>query len=697
MNYRIVYASFLLITLFCITSCFTGKNMSHPLPRTKDYTVTIQSLSDVHKVYPLTVADIESRAAWVKEHAQEIIDELEAIDPQECSKEFFLTKNDALVSLLSTECGTLELMQAVHPDKQVREAAEKHSLDLQAYGLDHISSNKKLYDLTIAVYDASADACTPEEKHIFDDMLRGFKKAGFGLADDQRARVIVLKKELNDLDTQFSKNINEDNRTIVVTKEELAGVPDTFVQTLEQKDGNYVLRMDYPTQAMVMGYCSVPATRKSFYHQFTNRAYPVNMGILDTVIAKRAELAQLLGYESYAHYDIDGQTMQTPEKAWAFETGLADRALKKAEQEFCVMTQDLPEGVQLSPDGKLYPWDGAYLQNYFKKKYYTIDEQKFAEYFPMQQTIDGLMQIYQQFFNIIITKVDAGRTWYADVQLLQIADKDGTVIGYVYLDMYPRPKKYGHAAQFGCVNAVNQNGHYYPAVVTLVCNFTKPTADQPSLLKYNEVVTFFHEFGHALHSILGSTTYAMQAGTSTERDFVELPSQMLENWMEQPEILKMISSHYKSGQPLPDDLIAKRLEVLQSETGMFVARQLSFGLISLTMFDGKTPKDTSAVMKKYTTMLLPFREYCEDVHDQCAFGHLMGYGASYYGYMWALVRGTDVFEQIKKEGLLNPAAGKRYVDCILGRGGSIDGNTMIRDYLGREATYDAFYEKMGFN
>jgi Zn-dependent oligopeptidase len=338
----------------------------------------------------------------------------------------------------------------------------------------------------------------------------------------------------------------------------------------------------------------------------------------------------------------------------------------------------------------------AYIQNQVKKEKYAIDEQQFAEYFPMEKTINGLIAVYEQFFSLVITHVDPGITWHQDVQLLQISDKQNNVLGYVYLDMFPRLNKYGHAAQFGGVKALKRGNVRYPAVVTLVCNFTKPVGDTPSLLKYNEVVTFFHECGHALHSVLGATYYGMQAGTSTERDFVELPSQMLENWMEEAAILKMVSSHYKTGQPLPDDLIEKRLTLLRSETGMFVSRQLSLGMICLDMFDDAPTKDTSACMKKYSVMMSPYKEYSDTGHTQCSFGHLMGYGASYYGYMWALVRGTDVFAQIKKEGLLNPIAGKRYVDAIIGRGGSVDGNTMVKDYLGREATYDAFYEKMGF-
>lgn len=698
MNYARGLYALSLMSLVSLTSCFNVKesSMFHPLPRLQDYTVTINTLADVHNVYPTSVQAIESQSAYVMKHAQQIIDEFVELDSASCSKELLLQKLDAFCALVHTQVGVLELVQSVHPDKAVRDAAEKQSLALQAYSLEHFAANTKIYALTKAVYAQCSATCTPEEKHLFTDLLDSFKKAGLELLPEKRKQVLALKKELNDLDSEFSKNILSDTRTITATKQELAGVPERFISGLEQKDGVYTLCMDYPTADMVMGYCSVQETRKRFSEQFENRAYPANMSVLDTVIAKRAQMAELLGYASYAHYNIDGQTMQTPEKAWAFERGLVEKSLEKAMTEFAAWKQSLPAGVTLSPTGKLYPWDVAYTQNHFKKAHYAIDEQEFAEYFPMENTVKGLIAIYEQFFNLVITHVDPGTAWHKEVELLQISDMSGKVLGYVYLDMFPRPNKYNHAAQFSGISSVKRGNVWYPAVVALVCNFTKPVGDTPSLLKYSEVVTFFHEFGHAIHSVLGATEYGMQSGTNTERDFVELPSQMLENWMEEAEILKMISSHYKTGKPLSDDLIEKRLALLRSETGMFVSRQLSLGMICLDMFDGAPHKDTSACIKKYSVMMSPYKEYSDDAHMQCSFGHLMGYGASYYGYMWALVRGTDVFAQIKKEGLLNPAAGKRYVNCIIGRGGSIDGNTMVKDYLGREATYDAFYEKMGF-
>ena len=228
-----------------------------------------------------------------------------------------------------------------------------------------------------------------------------------------------------------------------------------------------------------------------------------------------------------------------------------------------------------------------------------------------------------------------------------------------------------------------------------MCNFTKPTTDKPSLLKYSEVTTFFHEFGHAIHVMLGATKYYALSGFNTEIDFVELPSQMLENWMENKEILTMISSHYQTGKSLPEVLIEKRLELLKFGQGLFVASQLTLGMVSLQLFGPTYSESLADTYKRFSELNNKFLAYDTDTHRYCSFGHLTGYGPKYYGYLWSLVLAYDVFEQIQKEGLLNPEAGKKYVNAILSHGGSKDANDMLRDYLGREPRFDAFYKKMG--
>jgi thimet oligopeptidase len=360
---------------------------------------------------------------------------------------------------------------------------------------------------------------------------------------------------------------------------------------------------------------------------------------------------------------------------------------------------DLPEGITLRADGTIDSWNYGFVTNYFKKKYYSIDEQVFAEYFPMEKTIAGLINIYEQFFSLKIEAVPATDMWHSDVRLLQVSRKsDGALLGYVFMDLFPRDKKYGHAAAFEGVFAIKrEDGTRTAASVALLCNFTKPIGDKPSLLKYGELTTFFHEFGHAIHCILGAAKYWNLSGFNTEVDFVELPSQMLENWMEDKEILAMVSSHYKTGEPLPQEMITKRLELLKFGQGLVVVNQLALGMTGLELFGPNQNQNADAVFKRFAVQNIKGISYDDDTHRIYSFGHIASalYGPKYYGYLWSLVLAEDVFEKIEKEGLLNPQAGKRYADAILSHGGSKDANDMLRDYLGREPRFDAFYRKMG--
>ena len=676
----------------------TEKEKSYMKRDSQGY-VKVENIQDVYAVYPKTVEEIIARSEYVQKQAAILIQEILTCPQDHLSKDTVLGAYDKIMSYVQVERSILELVKMVYVDDALRQEAEKQYVILQNFLMEHVESNKALYEI-FSMYEktvAPKESLSPEEIRFLKIIMDDFKRAGLALLETDRLRVLELRKRCSELESTFQRLVSEDDSKLIVSKEQLAGIDEAFIASLPKEGDLYVLAMNYPIQSMVMSYCTNQETRKAYYKLFANRAYPANVPVLEELIAKRNEFAKLLGFESYAQYDLANQMVKTPERAWEFENNLLPRALEKSQHEFTELTEHLPEGVQLTSDGKLERWNSGYVSTYFKKKKYSIDEHAFAEYFPMQSTIAGLISIYEKFFSVQIESVPVQGMWHEDVQLLQVSKKDtGRVCGYVFLDMFPRQKKYGHAAQFDGVRSLKRNGQVYPCVVTLVCNFTKPLGEKPSLLQYDEVNTFFHEFGHAMHSVLGATQYLCQAGTSTEVDFVELPSQMLENWIEEKDILKMISRHYKTGEPLPDDLIEKRLELLKYGTGMHVARQIGLGMMSLAFFGPEEQKELDFISKKYGQLCAPYLTYDTDTHWYCSFGHLMGYGARYYGYLWSLALGCDVFEAIKEQGLLNPEIGKKYINDILGRGGSADANDMLKDFLGREPQYDAFYKKMGF-
>ncbi len=678
---------FLLLSLLSVTFLYANKQ----------HVLQVRTLQDVYNAYPLTVEAIQSRSQWCLDQANQVIKHLESLNLDTLDKEEIFDGFDDLQKFAAKE-GVYELVMSVHPDEAVRNAAQQADLDAINFRNNFILSNKQLYLIIKKCSEMHGNSFTVQEKRFVNKVLQEFKRAGQGLSEKDKSRVVCLQKSIYSLLSQFVQNIASDCQMLVFKEQELQGVPQIFFDGLKRNtDGNYLVPIDYPSRINVGGFCSIATTREKFCRAFMNRGYPANDILLKEIIAQRRELALLLGYPSFAHYSTDELLMGTPEKAWEFEKNFADKAMPTIQAQFDFIKSERPADVLLNDDGSMNAWDYGYVANHIKKKHYAIDEQKFSEYFPMEKTLQALIRIYEQFFDITIKKIDAGPTWHPDVELLEIADKEGLPLGYVYLDMHPRAGKYTHAANFyGLFSILPKAGGRTPSVSALVCNFSKPTTSAPSLLSYGEVKLFFHEFGHALHIALGAAEYVMQSGAQGECDFLELPSQMLENWLEEPEILKMISSHYQTGEQLPDELIQKRLELLKLDGIDRISIDLFLGMLYLDLFDSNEVKDIVETVRKYHYLITPDWRLPEGVNLHCALSHLKFYGAAFYSYLLTRAWGADIFEQIKKEGLLNPAAGKRYVDCILSKGGSVDGITLMKNYLGREATYDAFYKKMGF-
>lgn len=686
------------IVALCALTFFIKSERNIMLPRDTDGHVHIKNLEQVYEVYPSTISDIQKRSKFAQDQSKKMIDSIVAVPHEKQNKQNTIYALDSAWAYFGPELGIFELVMYTHPDKAIRDEAAKEDLAIKGFLLEHLSNNIDLYKAFKAYVSGNAkqENLTQEERLELTGMMSDFKRSGLDLPEDERKKIVELQKELQQISQEFSQNINNDTSSIVATKDQIDGVSDDFIGGLKKNDaGEYILLTDYPTADMILNYCKIEDTRKRFSKAFKNKAYPVNVKVFENLRATRHKLAKSLGFESYAHLDLDDQMVKSPERAYKFQLDMKDKILKKSAEEFKEFVKDLPEGVSLNKDNKLEGWNNGYVSTYFKKKHYDIDEQKLAEYFPMEQTIRGLLDIYEKFFDLKIEMIDNVKAWHSDVRLVKISDKSGPVRGYVFLDMYPRPNKYGHAAMFPGVTTVERDGIIYPTVTSVVCNFTKPTAEKPSLLKYGEVNTFFHEFGHAIHGILGTTKLACQSGTSVKTDFVELPSQLLENWVENKEILKGLTHHYKTGESMPDDLIDKKLAQIKFGQGIHNARQMGLGLVSLDCFGVNQSHTANDIFKEHTKEFAPQIAYDEESHSVCSFGHLCGYGAKYYGYMWSRVFADDVFAQVEKEGLLNPKAGARYVKHILGVGGSRNPDDMLRDYLGREPNSEAFFKKIG--
>lgn len=655
---------------------------------------------DIISLFSITVDDITTKTPLFIEEAHQVINDIIAVADHERTYENTARPLDEVFSLsnLAIAQRVYEALELLHPHDNIRNAAHDAYITIQAFWVDNVMSNKALYRafMAYASQQLENEGLSDQQRYFVNDTIDSFKREGLSLPDETLAQVNGLRKELAALSADFDRNIAQDNRTITVTKQELAGLGDDFIAALRTDDNDfYILGVDYPTYFGVMENCSVAETRKKLYEAFSNRAYPINEDILRSIITKRDELARLLGYVDYAHCDIDSQMAATPERAQAFIDDLTERSAIKTEKEFMTLTQTLPTSVELTTDGKLQPWDMAYVQNMYKKTHYNLDEQKIAEYFPMQKTVEELLDIYRQFFSIDFKEETARGLWHEDVSIVRVL-KDSEIIGTLLLDLYPRPNKYSHAAHTTIVpGTYKTDGSLIPDVSIVIANFTKATETKPSLLKRSEVETFFHEFGHALHAILGATEIASLSGTHTKTDFVELPSQMLEEWLMDKEMLKKVSGHYITGQPLPEDIIDTIIELKNLTSGYFVTRQTYLASIALSYFGQGEHKNPQDLMHNLHSKIMKHSAFSPDNHFYASFGHLTGYGAKYYGYLWSKVFALDIFAEIKKHGLLNPEIGRKYVKEILGKGGAQDPNELLYNFLGRAPNTKAFFEEMG--
>ena len=698
MNYKLLVIFFIVIGFGASFYYIYTEQGSH-----KMY-ADVTQISDIFRLFPQTPHDINTKIDQAIAKVRKDIAAVLEIKDEERTFANTAKKIDEIYALSDFAIlgSSISILEMVSPDEKIRAAAHEALVRIQDFSVDELSNNVQLFKAFKSYIEknAKAEGLTEKEWYFLNESLESFKRSGLDLPEEQLDEVKQIKKDLALLSLNFETNIAADQRKIIVSKNDLQGVPDDFVNALEKDEqGNYLIVVNPPNFSMIMENCAISAVREKMMREYLNRAYPANDALLKEIIAKRDELAHKVGKASYAELDLADQMVKTPQHAREFLNDLLKRVKKKVEQEFALLTQELPESVVLK-EGKMLPWDISYTANQYKKQHLKIDELKIAEYFPLDATIKGLLSIYEKFFSLRFEEESIKGFWHDEVTLLKVySTLDNVLLGYFLLDLFPRPFKYTHACHATVVPSVyGSGGEIKPSVSVVIANFPRATSvDKPALLERNYVSTFFHEFGHALHALLGRTILSSQAGTAVKCDFVEMPSQMLEEWLEEKEILAMISSHYKTSEPLPNDLIEKIVALKKFDAGAFVQGQAYYALISLNLYEAGVDKDPYEIMQKLYTSIKTHVVFDTENHMYASFGHLTGYGAKYYSYLWSKVFALDLFAQIKKMGLLSPVVGEKYVAEVIGQGGSIDPNDLLETFLGRKPNQKAFLKDLGLS
>lgn len=540
-----------------------------------------------------------------------------------------------------------------------------------------------------------------EERRLLQETLKEFEKNGLKVPKEQREQVRTWMQELHRKEVDFSKNLAQDTSFVEFTPEELKGLPDHFLARLEKKDGKYKVTTKSTDCIPVLENAISSETRRKMQFAYMNRAAEKNTPLLTDAIELRRKTAEALGFQSWVDYQTQDRMAGNAKNVKQFLTQLKTKLAPRFKKD---MAQLLKLKKKMEPGSKdLKSWDTAYYAYQIKKKDYHLDDEKIREYFPADQVIEGMFRVYSKLLGVSLVEVKGARAWAPGVRLYEIKEARtkgrGDLIGYFYTDFLPRPLKYGHAAAFTLKSGRRlERNSYNKPVSAIVANFNPGTSDIPSLLNHSEVVTLFHEFGHIMHQTLTQAPFASLSGSNVARDFVEAPSQMLENWVWTPEIVQSLSGHYKNSQKkFPSDMLDKLIAARDFNQGYFYYRQLYFGFLDFNYHTTSGQLDVTSVSNQIYEEVFGIPPI-PGGHFPATFGHLMGgYDAGYYGYLWSEVYAADMFSRFRERGVLNPELGLLYRRVILERGNMNSAVELLHEFLGREPNQQAFLKKLHIN
>ncbi|MEO5802518.1 MAG: M3 family metallopeptidase [Verrucomicrobiota bacterium] len=631
--------------------------------------------------------------------ANAALDKIGALKSNEVSFANTVLALDDLSYRAGTFANRLSLTKETSTNAVVREVATDATKAFQdwAVGLDY---REDVY-AAMKAFAATNPKLQGEDKKLFVEVMRDYRRAGLELPKDKRNEVERMRKEVSKLATDFETNVTEAKKALKFTKADLEGVPDDFLNQkgIKTGDDEYTIMANITFHyLMVMDNAKREETRKKFQIEHDNLAREKNISLLKQILKLRNDIAHTLGYASWADYQIEPKMAKNAKTATDFLQKLKTGLQPKFDAEIAEF-QKLKAKDTGDANAKINIWDWRYYSNQLKKERYTVDAEKLRVYFPYDRVLEGMFRIYERIFDLKFQEIDAPYKWIEDLKLFAVTDaKTGEPMGLFYLDMFPREGKYNHFAQFGLIEGKRlREGKYQRPTVALICNFPPPDAGKPSLLSHQEVETLFHEFGHAMHSILTRATYARFAGTSVPRDFVEAPSQMLENWIWDKSVLDTFAARYDNpSEKIPPSILAKLKEAKLATEGTRYRRQLGFGLVDLTLHSDPKAADHPVEIANQITDDVFFPP-AEGTAYVAYFGHLMGYDAGYYGYAWADAIAADmatVFEK-SKDRYFDKSVGMRLRNEIYAVGDSRDVNISIQKFLGRKQSLEPFLESIG--
>jgi Zn-dependent oligopeptidase len=602
---------------------------------------------------------------------------------------------DRAIGDLGAAHGRSGFMVRVHPDDKIRAAAA--DVDERVTTWRRSLPQRDAVAAAVGRYAASADAATlaGEERRLLEHWQRDLRRAGHGLPTAARDEVRQLTARVVALEAEFERNVDEWSDGLDMRREDLAGLPETYIAGLAPGSTPDTLRvsLDYPDYYPFMETSARRDLREALARKMADRAAEVNRGILDEALAARRRHAALLGYASWADYRIEPKMARTPERVAAFHDGIFPPLQALARDEYAAMTLRLTADTGAT---QLASWDVRYYDTRIRSEEHGVDAATVAEYLPLAAVFDGMLDLCAEVFDLRFVEHPEPRAWHPEVRLFEVRDgTSGERLGWCYTDLHPRPGKFGHAMAWPVRYADRgPDGRRRGGISCIVANLPRSTSDSPALLRHDDVVTLFHEFGHVLHEVLGTNAWYGTSMGEQEDDFPEAVSQIMENWAWEPTVLTRVSRHHRTAAPMPADL-AERLAASRSVNlgSRYLASFGGYGAFDLSIH-GPEPVDLDDAMRAADAIrLLPT---IEGTFWPASFAHLMGgYDAGYYGYLWSLVYGDDLWSRFAEQGVTSPTVGLAYRREILEPGSSRDAEALVEAFLGRPSNDAAFLERTG--
>ncbi len=598
-------------------------------------------------------------------------------------------------------------LNSAETNPEIQKIAQEVSPLLSAFSND-ITLNQDLFKRVKTVFDQKNSLnLTIEETTLLDKKYKSFSRNGANLSEEKKVRLREIDAELSKLKLQFGENVLAETNAFemhLTDRSDLEGLPEGEMEAAAQmakakgKEG-WLITLDYPSYIPFMKYAKNRGLRKKLSIAFGSKCFHNdkldNKKNVLQIANLRHERATLLGYATHAHFVLEERMAETPERVHEFLNELLEKAKPAAQREF----EELENfAKKLDQIDQLQKWDSAYYSEKLKQKLFDLDDEKLKPYFKLENVIAGVFRVSEKLFGLQFQEVFDIDTYHEDVKTYRIYDENDNFVSLFYADFHPRPGKRDGAWMTSFKSQYTENGKNIRPHIANVCNFTKPTGSKPSLLTFNEVTTLFHEFGHALHGILANTIYPSLSGTSVYWDFVELPSQVLENWCYEKEALALFAKHYETGEVLPMALVQKIKDSATFQEGMQTLRQLSFGLLDMA-WHGADPSLITDV-KTHEDKAFAGTKLYPDTLDTCmstSFSHIFqgGYSSGYYSYKWAEVLDADAFAYFKEKGIFNKEVATKFKDTVLSKGGTENPMELYKQFRGAEPKIEALLQRAG--